>query len=531
MDGGTTLSAGQLSFFLGYSGAVLLWVYAEYLARNQVKRSKDGGDEKEGDVEAGTSQGKSGAAVAAPPPLLTSLLSQSENPVLGILMLSEDTLLANRTTLRAMAEFGLHMMAYYVCDRTTFFPEPGKKHYSRDLFWFIYSILIAYNVAHHVEKGSSTAYLNRDQTEEWKGWMQVLFLMYHYFNAGEQYNSIRLYIAAYVWMTGFGNFSFYYVRKDFSPARFFQMLWRLNFLVFWVCVVMNNDYMLYYICPMHTIWTVFVYFILRIGNKYNDNGNVIMLKVALSVAVVYVGWANADAFYAVWRPLSPLVQYVDPNPKNPGLVQEPLHEWFFRSGLDRYVWIFGMLCANFHPTTEKFLLWMDSLPQAARFGARSVFTGTLLTIGVYWYRSFMVLDRREYNTWHPYTSFIPIGIYILLRNLTPTLREWSLTYFSFLGKITLETYIGQFHIWLHTGVANGQPRTLLTLVPDYPLMNFFVVTPLYLWISYRLFHLTNTLKLDILPSKDNPRLYRNLLLTAATWTCIYICGRLIKSFA
>lgn len=52
---------------------------------------------------------------------------------------------------------------------------------------------------------------------------QVLFLMYHYFEAREFYNAIRVFIAAYVWMTGFGNFSYYYVRKDFSLGRFAQV--------------------------------------------------------------------------------------------------------------------------------------------------------------------------------------------------------------------------------------------------------------------------------------------------------------------
>ena len=70
--------------------------------------------------------------------------------------------------------------------------------------------------------------LNRDQTEEWKGWMQILFLLYHYFEAKELYNAIRIFIAGYVWMTGFGNFSYYYVRADFSLGRFCQALARLR---------------------------------------------------------------------------------------------------------------------------------------------------------------------------------------------------------------------------------------------------------------------------------------------------------------
>jgi hypothetical protein len=54
--------------------------------------------------------------------------------------------------------------------------------------------------------------------------VQVLFLMYHYFAATEIYNAIRVFIAAYVWMTGFGNFSYYYIRKDFSLPRFAQVI-------------------------------------------------------------------------------------------------------------------------------------------------------------------------------------------------------------------------------------------------------------------------------------------------------------------
>jgi hypothetical protein len=37
------------------------------------------------------------------------------------------------------------------------------------------------------------------------------------------------------------------------------MMWRLNFLVLFCCLALNNSYMLYYICPMHTLFTLMVY--------------------------------------------------------------------------------------------------------------------------------------------------------------------------------------------------------------------------------------------------------------------------------
>ena len=50
--------------------------------------------------------------------------------------------------------------------------------------------------------------------------------------------------------------------------------------------------------------------------------------------------------------------------------------------------------------------------------------------------------------------------------------------YGWLGTITLETYISQFHTWLTTGIPDGQPKMLLTFLPaaDYPLLNFFMAT-------------------------------------------------------
>ena len=98
------------------------------------------------------------------------------------------------------------------------------------------------------EPNDKTEILNRDQTEEWKGWMQFMFLLYHYYHAEPVYNSIRIMITCYVWMTGFGNFSFFYLKGDFGAVRVLQMLWRLNFLVLFLCLSQGTTYILYYIC-------------------------------------------------------------------------------------------------------------------------------------------------------------------------------------------------------------------------------------------------------------------------------------------
>ncbi len=154
--------------------------------------------------------------------------------------------------------------------------------------------------------------LNRDQTEEWKGWMQVMFLLYHYFEARELYNAIRIFIAGYVWMTGFGNFSYYYVRADFSAGRFAQMMWRLNFFVFFACAALRNDYVLYYICPMHTLFTLAIYGALGCAVAANRTNWGVAAKVLLCLLAVLLMWDVPGVFHALWSPFRWLVGYVDP---------------------------------------------------------------------------------------------------------------------------------------------------------------------------------------------------------------------------
>ncbi|KAE8656170.1 hypothetical protein F3Y22_tig00117005pilonHSYRG00030 [Hibiscus syriacus] len=88
--------------------------------------------------------------------------------------------LEHRATLRAMSEFGAILVYFYLCDRTNLLGESTKK-YNRDLFLFLYALLIIVStmtsLRKHADKSAFSAttmqYLSWHQTEEWKGWMQA----------------------------------------------------------------------------------------------------------------------------------------------------------------------------------------------------------------------------------------------------------------------------------------------------------------------------------------------------------------------
>lgn len=69
--------------------------------------------------------------------------------------------------------------------------------------------------------------------------------------------------------------------------------------------------------------------------------------------------------------------------------------------------------------------------------------------------------------------------YIVLRNISGVLRTRYSTFFAWFGKISLELFVGQFHIWLAADL-NG----ILVLAPKYNNLNVFLTSFIFVCAAH-----------------------------------------------
>ena len=304
----------------------------------------------------------------------------------------------------------------------------------------------------------------------------------------------------------------------------------------------------------------------------------LFVKILCTAGVAVLLYDVPGVFSTVMAPFRGLLDFHDPlHPEN-----APTHEWYFRSGLDHLVWVFGMFCAFAFPWLDRKLEAMESLPSAKASMAKLVLFGVTLVLGLWWFYSYFSLSKREYNKVHPYTSFIPIFLYLVFRNLTERLRKFHLHGFAWCGKITLETYILQFHVWMKTTGVNGSPKVSSTRVPrpcappsrqarvrqpsvppprqaakvvcssrshaNLPLpacppwlaqylmvwlpgmywTNFVLVSAVYIFLSFRVFHITAALRDWVIPKEGGAALGYRAIVIAGGMAAFYGAGYLLS---
>ncbi|KAM9077559.1 N-acetylneuraminate (7)9-O-acetyltransferase isoform 3-T3 [Megaptera novaeangliae] len=303
--------------------------------------------------------------------------------------------------LQSFCKLGLIMAYFYICDRANLFMKENK-FYTHSTFFIPIIYILVLGVFYN-ENTKETKVLNREQTDEWKGWMQLVILIYHISGAST------------------GAFE-----KIFS-------LWPLS-------------------------------------KCFELKGNV--------------------------------------------------YEWWFRWRLDRYVVFHGMLFAFIYLALQKRQVLSEGKGEPLFSNKVSNF---LLFISVVSFLTYSIWassckNKAECNELHPSVSVVQILAFILIRNIPGYARSVYSSFFAWFGKISLELFICQYHIWLA-----ADTRGILVLIPGNPMLNIIVSTFIFVCVAHEISQITNDLAQIIIP-KDSSSLLKRLACIAA-----FFCGLLILS--
>lgn len=335
----------------------------------------------------------------------------------------------------AIITFAICLAYCYLCDRTQTFGKGNKNFvWSEFNFLSLIALVIGLLTMRSVSDAKQQTFLNRHQTDEWKGWMQIAILIYHITGASKVlpiYKCIRVMVASYLFMTGYGHTAFFVKKGDFGLKRVVSVLCRLNLLTIFLAYVMNTNYIFYYFSPLVTFWFGVIWLTYRILPQYNAGLKSSLIKVTISGLLAY-------AFVAIPGPFEGIFWFL----KNFCRIDWNLTEWRFRVLLDIWAVHFGMITSILVNNPE-----MSSIHERlVKLKWAMPLIGGFLCI-VYWFASGLYDVKTEYNSVNKYLSLIPITGFILMRNSAPVIGYYS-KFFAWFGKISLETFILQFHIWM-----------------------------------------------------------------------------------
>lgn len=293
-------------------------------------------------------------------------------------------------------------------------------------------VLSVYTLQHR--SSSNLQLLNRPQTEEWKGWMQSMFILYHYYRVYSVYNWIRVFVSSYVWMTGFGNFLYFDKKHDYSIERMVSMWVRINYFPLLLSFCLGVPLELYYVVPLHTTG-----FFLTLAT----------CAFSKLVCMDRLGWSSVRS-NAVALAACGVVHVLFYETAASNLLKLFSDEYYFRFQSDKYTAWVGMLSGFGWSRLTTLVHWAHQ--QAWRMWTQRA--GGLLLIGL-WFGLFgSITDKYIYNPFHPYVFWLPVAGYLLLRNSSPYLCELHAHALEWLGQITLETYVLQFHVFMSHNVQH-----------------------------------------------------------------------------
>ncbi|KAI0542324.1 10 TM acyl transferase domain found in Cas1p-domain-containing protein [Xylaria digitata] len=363
----------------------------------------------------------------------------------------------------------------WLCDGTLQFSKV-ERHYRQGafivicLFWLVGSSSMLHKLVGSAGEVSWSAvkdskkqvanneehkFLSRDQTDEIKGLMQGIILLYHFNYASQTlwvYKLVRVLISMYFFLSAYGHTLYLLRTGDYSFKRVAVVLFRTNALSALLPFMMGTSYNSYYFAPAVTFYYLVIYMMLRTLKESNYDPWPLGMKVLATASFTSMFITTPGFLEMVTDILDTVFR-----------MSFDVQELRFRLALDRYIVFVGVTVASLVHT-------------AALSDAREVFTTkgsprlfdsgrsqfwVICSAGLALFLFFTqsgLSSKQSYNAAHPYISWIPVLALVTLRNLYTPAQKVFLAIPAALGRISLETYVLQYHIWL-----GGDATARLTL--------------------------------------------------------------------
>jgi len=95
-----------------------------------------------------------------------------------------------------------------------------------------------------------------------------------------------------------------------------------------------------------------------------------------------------------------------------------LWEWYFRTGLDNWSTILGMVFALNFPLAMKWLTKVEEQPRKQQFMSKGLVGVVVGGIFLWWVTQIFTQGKLDYNLTNSYYGFIPLLTYVYFRNIT-----------------------------------------------------------------------------------------------------------------
>eukprot|EP00581_Thalassiosira_minuscula_P014101 CAMPEP_0183720096 /NCGR_PEP_ID=MMETSP0737-20130205/12808_1 /TAXON_ID=385413 /ORGANISM="Thalassiosira miniscula, Strain CCMP1093" /LENGTH=1173 /DNA_ID=CAMNT_0025949907 /DNA_START=242 /DNA_END=3763 /DNA_ORIENTATION=+ len=375
--------------------------------------------------------------------------------------------------------------------------------------------------------------LSRHQTLEWKGFLSIALLIYHFNNGGIHRISLnneggpysedesigsrahiyenltKCAMTSYLFLTGYGHTTYFYYHPansydSYRLSRVLTILFRINCSAAFLSLVTGKAE--YTACFIVTYCFLLVWLTMRVQRAINYDKYLFRLKLFGLASFIFIVW-DCDLSKAF----------------NSSIVQKnsfgSVWELYCISHLHHWAAFCGMVFAINLPIASLQMRKLESLHILTNFMAKGAVFIVLGAALVVWIVG--PLQMRNYNVSHPYFGIIPVLAYIYMRNICGAMREQHIGMLSSIGKYSLEIYLLHHHAFTDDGCV--------LFIPGYPRCNFALVSVVLLLAARMLHNISKILQKMLIPENEEKKCVQHATSITTGVAILYTLARVLDS--